>query len=74
MAAYTKAWIVPWDENTLGIAYQRDDGVEGCVRLIRGGFSDLPALLRLLSPADLEKAEKELNNVVPFPRSRTRAG
>lgn len=69
MAAYTKAWVIPFDEGHLGIAYERTDGVQGFLRLDRSGHPDLPELMKKLSYADLRRVEERLSNVVPFPGS-----
>ena len=70
MAAYTKAWIVPWDAGQIGIAYEREDGIDGFLRLDKAGHPELPKLMRLLSDADLREVETRLKNVIPFTRSQ----
>ena len=68
MAAYTKAWVIPYEAGHLGIAYERDDGLQGFIRLDRSGHPDLPELMKKLSDEDLHKVEARLRNVIPFPR------
>ena len=70
MAAYTKAWVIRWEEGRFGIAYERDDGFEGFLQVGRSGHRDLPVLMRLLSPSDQRKVEENLSNVIPFHRSK----
>lgn len=67
MAAYTKAWVIPWEPGRLGIAYERDDGLQGFTRV----YTDDPdclELITLLSDEDLHKLQ-EMHHDIPFPRS-----
>ena len=73
MAAYTKAWLMPCERGVIGIAYERDDGWEGCIMLRDQDHPGLPELIRLLSPSERRKVKEKMNNVVPFPSSRSAA-
>jgi hypothetical protein len=66
---YTKAWVIPWHHDAIGIAYERDDGVQGFTRLNNLGHPLFADLLKLLSPEDRRRVEERLSNVVPFPGS-----
>lgn len=65
---YEKAWVVPFDDQSLGIAYKKTGGLEGFMRLGKSGHPDLPALMQLLSDEDLETLHRKINNVIPFAR------
>jgi hypothetical protein len=69
MAAYTKAWVTPHDQGYISIAFERDDGLKGFMRVDRKGHPDLPQLMALLNPKDRQRVEERLSNVIPFPRS-----
>lgn len=71
MAAYTKAWLTQENDGSIGIAYERSNGVEGCMKLTRTGDPELSKLMQLLSDADLHTVEQRLRNVIPFNRSRS---
>ena len=69
MAAYTKAWLIHEHDGLIGIAYERGNGIEGCLKLTRYGAPELPELMKLLSDADLKTVEQRLRNIVPFDRT-----
>jgi hypothetical protein len=55
---------VPWENGRLGIAYERDDGLQGFTRV----YAENLELITLLSDEDLRKL-KEMNDGIPSPRS-----
>jgi hypothetical protein len=61
---YSKAWVIPWENGRLGIAYERDDGLQGFTRV----YAENLELITLLSDEDLRKL-KEMNDGIPSPRS-----
>lgn len=67
MAAYTRAWVVPWDAGQIGIAYEQDDGIQGA-KSLQHAADDLPELLPHLSATDRAKVQERLNNVIPINR------
>lgn len=71
MAAYTKAWVVPWDHGRPGIAFVQPNGVVGVTSFNPPYHPDLLELITMLSDADLLKIEGTLTNGrIPFNRSK----
>ena len=66
MAAYTKAWVIPWEAGRFGIGYERDDGRHG-MTCVYPNHPDLMELITLLSDADLRKLQ-EMHDGIPFAR------
>ena len=59
MAEIISALLIPWEPDMPGIAYELDDGYEGCVD---GRFAlTIPGLIEKLSPGDLREFEEQMS-------------
>lgn len=62
-----RAWLIPWRDGQLGIAYTTKSGIESS-RPVRSDDPELPILRSLLTTAGQWKLDAQINNVVPFPQ------
>ena len=60
MAAVISARLIPWEPGVPGIAYELDDGYQGC---IDGQFAlTIPGLIQKLSLVDRREFEEQMSD------------